>query len=1056
MQNDGPATCYELMIKSMSSPMDDRSIANNLTLSVTFLEARLRIAYYYGATCGACFFPPPSPPPPSPPPPSPPPPKPPPLPPLPPPSPPPAPPTCDSVRIETNTSGTPYTCDEHIMYLIVHRGWLEVDAEHEIGTRHPECASCKVSPPPPSPPPYPPPPSPPPEPPPSPPPPSPPMPPSPPPSPPPPSPPPGIPGLGTCVMIEGYGDCREFNYCSERGKCVRGRCECWAGLVDQNCTEAVTCLYWDGARWSDAGVASNLTNPNAADPARWKSTVTCTTDHLTDFAGVLVTPPPIYRPYFPEYAIDPVAVIPLAAPLLPSPVPITVIYLMIADLISVALLAMLIHHCTHRSTMKRIRATTSKITAVIWAKSKPGRVFANRLRNLYRFCKGDDPVPLDPDVVPVDPNTLGELQVRIERGVDLPSADANGLSDPYVVMQVRTAPVLPRSIYRHLSRGSMSCSRGPALTFSRARTLVCPPPLSATQAGGQKKTTKTIWKTLNPEWMETFKLSGVLDDFMQSGLKLRIMDKDLFSKDDLLGHVVVDLKEVQTSAEREHTYDQPLSMPQKGVETRGNVVFHVKWIDAGKKASENERFENALPDAITGLLGTAVVNRPSVQVVEVPKRGLAGMMQRTQKRLVASVASPSKAGNSVVKTSSGPCGRLGKKLLLCVLTPILCFCPQSANKGPSRKRKLLNACGVALSALAATSWKYTKVGTIAQLKSTWKIMRVTYPPMCVLAPQRGHPYCLTPAASLQLLWLVAAVNLLGSIYTLRILGLLGWLDSYRIRLISLDDPTFSWRDVDDGSRFFALGAFPSFIGLGARIAGAWLYRVARAWGGEGGDGPPGWALETYWRVTDTYAQLVTRIKPWFKRLHQLYLLCCTNPDLEDEDDKEERKMREAFDLFDIDGGGTINATELGTVMRALGAEPTEEMLENMITAVDADGSGEIDFDEFVKLMKKMNGEDDDDDEAADAEGGQGGGGESVPSTPARAEPVVVPVAAVPAGESAASTSPSPIRQLDGPLERARAAYAAQSAAEPAGASPPPRRLSPPGRVWALSRAPGRE
>merc|ERR1740138_231984 len=114
-------------------------------------------------------------------------------------------------------------------------------------------------------------------------------------------------------------------------------------------------------------------------------------------------------------------------------------------------------------------------------------------------------------------------------------------------------------------------------------------------------------------------------------------------------------------------------MPQKGVETRGNVVFHVKWIDAGKKASENERFENALPDAITGLLGTAVVNRPSVQVVEVPKRGLAGMMQRTQKRLVASVASPSKAGNSVVKTSSGPCGRLGKKLLLCVLTPILCF-----------------------------------------------------------------------------------------------------------------------------------------------------------------------------------------------------------------------------------------------------------------------------------------------------------------------------------------------------------------------------------------------
>ena len=50
---------------------------------------------------------------------------------------------------------------------------------------------------------------------------------------------------------------------------------------------------------------------------------------------------------------------------------------------------------------------------------------------------------------------------------------------------------------------------------------------------------------LNPEWNETYKLSGVLDDFLQSGLKLRVMDKDLFSKDDLLGHVIVDLTEVQ-------------------------------------------------------------------------------------------------------------------------------------------------------------------------------------------------------------------------------------------------------------------------------------------------------------------------------------------------------------------------------------------------------------------------------------------------------------------------------------------------------------------------------
>ena len=37
---------------------------------------------------------------------------------------------------------------------------------------------------------------------------------------------------------------------------------------------------------------------------------------------------------------------------------------------------------------------------------------------------------------------------------------------------------------------------------------------------------------------------------------------------------------------------------------------------------------------------------------------------------------------------------------------------------------------------------------------------------------------------------------------------------------------------------------------------------------------------------------------------------------------------EAFLLFDKDGDGTITATELGTVMRSLGKNPSEEQLVN--------------------------------------------------------------------------------------------------------------------------------
>merc|ERR1711898_82187 len=64
------------------------------------------------------------------------------------------------------------------------------------------------------------------------------------------------------------------------------------------------------------------------------------------------------------------------------------------------------------------------------------------------------------------------------------------------------------------------------------------------------------------------------------------------------------------------------------------------------------------------------------------------------------------------------------------------------------------------------------------------------------------------------------------------------------------------------------------------------------------------------------------------------------------------EFKEAFSLFDKDGDGTITTKELGTVMRSLGQNPTEAELADMINEVDADGSGTIDFPEFLDLMAK--------------------------------------------------------------------------------------------------------
>ena len=52
-----------------------------------------------------------------------------------------------------------------------------------------------------------------------------------------------------------------------------------------------------------------------------------------------------------------------------------------------------------------------------------------------------------------------------------------------------------------------------------------------------------------------------------------------------------------------------------------------------------------------------------------------------------------------------------------------------------------------------------------------------------------------------------------------------------------------------------------------------------------------------------------------------------------------------------DSSGTISTVELLHVLRAMGQNPSEEELNGIIMEIDIDGSGSIDFDEFVSLMK---------------------------------------------------------------------------------------------------------
>ncbi|XP_036170613.1 centrin-4 [Myotis myotis] len=65
---------------------------------------------------------------------------------------------------------------------------------------------------------------------------------------------------------------------------------------------------------------------------------------------------------------------------------------------------------------------------------------------------------------------------------------------------------------------------------------------------------------------------------------------------------------------------------------------------------------------------------------------------------------------------------------------------------------------------------------------------------------------------------------------------------------------------------------------------------------------------------------------------------------------QKQEIKEAFDLFDIDGSGTIDVKELKIAMRALGFEPKKEEVKKLIAEIDKEGTGTISFEDFFAIM----------------------------------------------------------------------------------------------------------
>merc|ERR1712087_564533 len=76
------------------------------------------------------------------------------------------------------------------------------------------------------------------------------------------------------------------------------------------------------------------------------------------------------------------------------------------------------------------------------------------------------------------------------------------------------------------------------------------------------------------------------------------------------------------------------------------------------------------------------------------------------------------------------------------------------------------------------------------------------------------------------------------------------------------------------------------------------------------------------------------------------------------------EFNDAFKLFDKDGDGVITVDEIYDVFKALNFTEekgtdhkfTKDDIKKMVTAVDVDGNGTIDLDEFIALLRSQSKE----------------------------------------------------------------------------------------------------
>ena len=145
---------------------------------------------------------------------------------------------------------------------------------------------------------------------------------------------------------------------------------------------------------------------------------------------------------------------------------------------------------------------------------------ADALLKRYSSLQGGAEAPSLERKMSVNPDVrldqMGTLEVLVKRANNLVAKDSNGYSDPFAVITVH---------------------------------------------GKKRFRTRIIHKSLDPVWDQTGQYIGQLKHFLKSPMRINLYDRDIFSANDPLGHIEVDLSELIYTGKISLRQEQLLGVP---------------------------------------------------------------------------------------------------------------------------------------------------------------------------------------------------------------------------------------------------------------------------------------------------------------------------------------------------------------------------------------------------------------------------------------------------------------------------------------------------------------